>query len=132
MSKAVSFYENCTRIVIRAIDEFEVDEHEGSDIRFYCKFLTIPGAGPDGKSSQCSFPPRFLPLHTAGFTFTIDTYSESGTLGIEHRVRYTPDRNHSLSKKLGKFRNESDFLAHTAQSFFADLTHQMDVALGQP
>ena len=73
-----------------------------------------------------------LTVRTAGFTFTVHTYSESGTFGIEHRVKYTPDPNYALRKKLGKFQNKSDFLAHTAQSFFIDLACQIDLALEQP
>jgi hypothetical protein len=78
-----------------------------------------------------SFSFRSSTIHTAGFTFTIHTYSESGTFGIEHRVKYTPSHNHVLLGKLGNFQNESDFLAHTARSFFIDLTRQVDLTLGQ-
>jgi len=114
MLKAVSFYENCSRFVVREIEEFEIDGHEEPDTRFLCEFFTAPGT---------ELNPRF--------TFTILTYSESGTFGIEHRVKYTPDPNHVLGKKLGKFRNESDFLAHTARSFFIALAHQIDLSLEQ-
>lgn len=66
---------------------------------------------------------------TARFTFTIHTYSESGTFGIEHRVKYIPEPGHAVLQKLGEFQKESDFLAHTARSFFIGLTHQLDLAL---
>ena len=51
--KAVSFYENCTRIVLRAIDEFEVDGHEGADTRFHCELLAAPGTGLN-REALCS------------------------------------------------------------------------------
>jgi hypothetical protein len=132
LSKAVCFYENCSRFVIRSIEEFQVDGYEEPVTHFHCEFLTTPGAeitreGPRIDFSQCS-----LTVHTAGFKFTVRTYSESGTLGIEDRVKYIPDPNHDLLKKLGKFQDESDFLAHTARSFFLNLAHQIDLALEQP
>ena len=130
LTKAISFYENCTRIVLRAIDEFEVDGHEGSDTRFHCEFLTAAGAALN-REDPLSFSFRSSTISTAGFAFTIHTYSESGTFGIEHRVKYTPSHNHALFEKLGDFQNESDFLAHTARSFFIDLTRQVDLTLGQ-
>lgn len=130
--KAVSFYENTSRFVIRAIEEFEVDGHGEPDTCFHCEFFPTPGAEITCEDPKALFfSLRILTIYTAAFAFTIHTYSESGTFGIEHRLKYTPDPNHILQGKLGKFQDESDFLAHTAPLFFADLAQQIDLALGR-
>jgi hypothetical protein len=130
--KAVCFYENCSRFIIRSIEEFQVDGHEEPVTHFHCEFFTTPGTEITREGPHINFSLWSLTVHTAGFKFTIRTYSESGTLGIEHRVKYTPDPNNELLKKLGKFGEESDFLAHTARSFFQNLAHQIDLAFEHP
>ena len=62
--KAVSFYENCSRIVLRAVEEFEAVGHEGSDTRFHCELLTTPGTRSNRKIPVYFFLSLFSTPHS--------------------------------------------------------------------
>lgn len=130
LSEVIAFYENCTRVVLLRMEKLSIDGHIGEDTRLYC---AVPHR-VDGKTrSENASVPGSRPCASVltkpiVFCFTLEVYSESGSLGIEHRAKYKPcPSNSQYPGQLGKFDSEFTFVADQIQPLFTELVGRFEL-----